>query len=153
MTVPTIRLARTDEYDAVSDVWARSWLSNGIGSEKAATLAEIMRRRIPREIENGWSLYVADDAGTIAAMLAFRLHDGYLDQLFIAPEYQSRGLGKRLLGFTREKLPDEIWLRCVRENDRAWRWYEREGFVFEKEQLDPASGFTMKYYRWKRTSS
>jgi ribosomal protein S18 acetylase RimI-like enzyme len=112
-----------------------------------------MRRRIPKEMENGWSLYVADDAGTIAAMLAFRLYDGYLDQLFIAPEYQGKGLGKRLLGFTREQLPDEIWLRCVRENERAWRWYEREGFVFEKEQLDPASGFTMKYYRWKRTRS
>jgi ribosomal protein S18 acetylase RimI-like enzyme len=84
-------------------------------------------------------------------MLAFRLHDGYLDQLFIAPEYQSKGLGKRLLDFTRDKLPNEIWLRCVRENDRAWRWYEREGFVFEKEQLDPNSGYIMKYYRWKRT--
>ena len=146
-----IRLARTDEYDAVSDVWARSWLSNGIGSEKAATLAEIMRQRIPKEIENGWSLYVADDAGTIAAMLAFRPHDGYLDQLFIAPEHQGKGLGKRLLGFTREKLPNEIWLRCVRENERAWRWYEREGFMFEKEQFDPASGYVMKYYRWRRT--
>jgi ribosomal protein S18 acetylase RimI-like enzyme len=153
MSTPTIRLARADEYDAVADVWMRSWLSNGIAEPQGREswpLAE-MRKRIPKEIENGWTLYVADDAGTIAAMLAFRLHDGYLDQLFIAPEYQSKGLGKRLLDFTREKLPDEIWLRCVRENDRAWRWYEREGFVFEKEQLDPDSGYTMKYYRWKRT--
>ena len=34
--------------------------------------------------------------------------------------------------FTRQQLPDEIWLRCVRENEKAWRWYEREGFAFEK---------------------
>jgi ribosomal protein S18 acetylase RimI-like enzyme len=149
----TVRPARADEYDAVADVWMRSWLSNGIadphGSE-SWPLAE-MRERIPKEIANGWSLYVADDAGAIAAMLAFRQRDGYLDQLFIAPEYQGKGLGKRLLAFTRDNLPGEIWLRCVRENERAWRWYEREGFVFEKEELDPRSGFTMKYYRWKRT--
>jgi len=134
MNAMKIRPARADEYDAVADVWARSWLSNKIGSESAATLTAIMRERIPLEIENGWSLYVADDSGTVAAMLAFRLHDGYLDQLFIAPEYQGKSLGRRLLAFTREHLPNEIWLRCVRENERAWRWYEREGFVFEKER-------------------
>ena len=152
MSILTIRPSRADEYDAVADVWMRSWLSNGIADPDGGEswpLAET-RERIPTEIANGWSLYVADDAGTIAAMLAFRLRDGYLDQLFIAPEYQGKGLGKRLLAFTRENLPDEIWLRCVRENERAWRWYEREGFVFEKEERDSGSGFTMKYYRWKR---
>ena len=152
MSAPTIRPARADEYDAVADVWARSWLSNRIGSQSAAELTAVMRERIPLEIKHGWSLYVADDAGIIAAMLAFRLRDGYLDQLFIAPEYQGNSLGRRLLAFTREHLPNEIWLRCVIENERAWRWYEREGFVFEKAQLDPRSGYTMKYYRWKRTS-
>jgi len=151
MSALTIRPARTDEYDAVADVWARSWLSTGIGSDSAVALTAIMRERIPPEIANGWTLYVADDAGAIAAMLAFRPRDGYLDQLFIAPEYQGKGLGKRLLAFTRENLPDEIWLRCVLENERAWRWYEREGFLFEKQERDPRSGFTMKYYRWKRT--
>ena len=83
-------------------------------------------------------------------MLALHLPDRYLDQLFVAPEYQGSGLGRQLLAFTRQQLPDEIWLRCVRENEKAWRWYEREGFVFEKEQTEPMTGFVMKYYRWKK---
>ena len=83
-------------------------------------------------------------------MLALHLPDRYLDQLFVAPEYQGNGLGRQLLAFTRQQLPDEIWLRCVRENEKAWRWYEREGFVFEKEQVEPMTGFMMKYYRWKK---
>ena len=32
--------------------------------------------------------------------------DDYLDQLFVAPDYQGNGLGRRLLGFTRDHLPD-----------------------------------------------
>jgi ribosomal protein S18 acetylase RimI-like enzyme len=39
----------------------------------------------------------------------------------------------------------------VRENEKAWRWYEREGFVFEKEQVEPMTSRVMKYYRWKKS--
>ena len=76
--------------------------------------------------------------------------DDYLDQLFVAPEYQGQSLGRTLLAFTRQHLPDEIELRCIRENEKAWRWYEREGFAFEKEAVEPMTGFVMKYYRWKK---
>jgi GNAT superfamily N-acetyltransferase len=145
---PTIRPARADEYDEVARVWMESWVSTGLAEASNFLLANL-RARLRREIENGWSLYVADDGGRIAAMLALHPADHYLDQLFVAPDYQGKGLGRQLLAFTREQLPDEIWLRCVRENDKAWRWYEREGFVFEKEAVEPMTGFTMKYYRWK----
>jgi ribosomal protein S18 acetylase RimI-like enzyme len=83
-------------------------------------------------------------------MLAIHQPKLYLDMLFVAPEYQGRSVGRRLLAFTRTLLPDEIWLRCVRENEKAWRWYEREGFVFEREANEPAINRMMKYYRWKR---
>jgi ribosomal protein S18 acetylase RimI-like enzyme len=149
MSPPTIRPARSDEYDAIARVWMNSWVSTRLAEASDFLLAQL-RARIPREIEKGWSLFVADDAGALAAMLALHLPDLYLDQLFVAPEYQRQNLGRRLLAFTRRQLPDEIFLRCVRENEKAWRWYEREGFVFEKEAVEPMTGFVMKYYRWKR---
>jgi ribosomal protein S18 acetylase RimI-like enzyme len=146
---PTIRPARSDEYDEVARVWMESWVSTGLEESSKYLLANL-RARVRLEIENGWSLYVADDDGRIAAMLALHMPDRYLDQIFVAPDYQGRGLGRRLLSFTRKHLPDEIWLRCVRENDKAWRWYEREGFAFEKQEVEFKTGFTMKYYRWKK---
>ena len=149
MPPPAIRTARTDEYDEIARVWMNSWASTGLEDASNFLLAKL-RARVPLEIERGWTLYVADDGGMIAAMLALHLPRMYLDQLFVAPEYQGQNLGRRLLAFTRELLPREIRLRCVRENEKAWRWYEREGFVFEQQQVEPMTGFVMKYYRWKR---
>src|ERR1700733_9943169 len=146
MPSPIIRPAQTDEYDAIAEVWMNSWVSTGLAEASPFLLAQL-RARIPLEMEKGWNLYVADDSGVPAAMLALHLPKKYLDQLFVAPEYQGRSLGRTLLAFTRQQLPHEIELRCVRENEKAWRWYEREGFVFEKEVVEPAVGFVMKYYR------
>lgn len=149
MAPPIIRPARTDEYDEVARVWMNSWASTGLDKASDSLLAKL-RARVTLEVEKGWSLFVADDHGVLAAMLALHLPKLYLDQLFVAPAYQSESLGRRLLAFTRQLLPDEIHLRCVRENEKAWRWYEREGFVFEKEAIEPMTGLVMKYYRWKR---
>ena len=144
-----IRPARADEYDEVARIWMESWVSTRLEQASNFLLAKL-RARVPQEVEKGWSLFVADDGGRLAAMLALHLPDLHLDQLFVAPQFQGRSLGRKLLAFARTHLPDEMVLRCVRENERAWRWYEREGFVFEKEQVEPMTGFVMKHYRWKR---
>jgi ribosomal protein S18 acetylase RimI-like enzyme len=68
----------------------------------------------------------------------------------VDPSYHGRGVGKMLLQFTRKKLPDEIRLRCASLNEKAWRWYEREGFVLENEAPHPPQGWMMRYYRWKK---
>lgn len=152
MTDPTIRPALAEEYDEIARVWMESWVSTGLAEASNFLLANL-HARIHREMEDGWSLFVADDRGAIAAMLALHLPKLYLDQLFVAPNYQGRSLGRKLLAFTRTQLPDEICLRCAEGNEKAWRWYEREGFVFEKEQIEPMNGLMMKYYRWKKESS
>ena len=147
--MPIIRPARADEYDEVARVWMNSWATTGLEAA-SDDLLEKLRARVRTDVANGWSLYVADDQGTLAGMLALQLADHNLDQLFVAPEYQGKSLGRLLMAFTRDLMPNEIWLRCVRENEKAWRWYEREGFVYEREAVSPMTGHVMKYYRWKR---
>ena len=147
--MPIIRPARADEYDEVARVWMNSWATTGLEAA-SDDLLEKLCARVRTDVANGWSLYVADDQGTLAGMLALQLADHNLDQLFVAPEYQGKSLGRLLMAFTRDLMPNEIWLRCVRENEKAWRWYEREGFVYEREAVSPMTGHVMKYYRWKR---
>jgi ribosomal protein S18 acetylase RimI-like enzyme len=151
MPDPVIRPARAGEYDEIARVWMESWVSTGLADASNFLLANL-RARIRREIEQGWSLFVIEDGSTLAAMLALHLPKFYLDQLFVAPQYQGRSLGRKLLAFARTQLPDEIYLRCAEGNVKAWRWYEREGFLFEKQEIEPMNGLVMKYYRWRRNS-
>ena len=60
MTEPLIRPARVDEYDEIARVWMNSWASTGLEDASNFLLAQL-RARIPREIEKGWSMFVADD--------------------------------------------------------------------------------------------
>ena len=150
MSAPiTIRPAREDEFDAVTRVWLDSHVSTGLATRSDATFAEL-RARIPREIADGWQLYVADDGGAVVAMVAFRTRDNYLDQIFVAPAHQHRGIGKQLLAFVRLHLPDEILLRTAVANTSAIAWYEREGFVRENEVMQDGWSGPRVYYRWRR---
>ena len=90
MPAPLIRPARPDEYDDIARVWMNSWVSTGLDEASNFLLAKLCAR-VRLEIEKGWSLFVVDDAGTIAAMLALHLPQQYLDMLFVAPEYQGKG--------------------------------------------------------------
>ena len=127
-----------------------SWVSTGLEDASNFLLAKL-RARVPMEIEKGWSLYVADDSGDAGR------HAGVASARTISrPVVRRAGVSGQepraacCSPSRAQHLPDEIWLRCVRENEKAWRWYEREGFVFEKEQVEPMTGFMMKYYRWKK---
>jgi len=151
MPDPIIRPARAEEYDEIARLWMESWVTTGLAEASNFLLANL-RARVRREIEDGWSLYVMEDGSTLAAMLALQLPRLELDQIFVAPEYQGRSLGRKLLAFTRTQLPDEIQLRCAEGNVKAWRWYEREGFLYEKQEISPVTGLMMKYYRWRRIS-
>src|SRR6202162_5290367 len=106
MPPPPIRPARRDEYDDIARVWMNSWASTGLEEASNFLLAKL-RARVPLEVERGWSLFVADDDGALAAMLALHLPKLYLDQLFVAPAHQRRSLGRQLLAFTRTQLPDD----------------------------------------------
>lgn len=145
-----IRTATPADYDSLARIWLESWYSTGLKSVFDPGL-EMLQKRIPEEVAKGWALYAVQDDDAIVAMLALKPEDFYLDQLWVAPAHQGRGIGRTLLAFTREKFSHEIWLRCVVQNENAWRWYEREGFRFESEETVPPSNMRMKRYRWKRS--
>lgn len=74
------------------------------------------------------TVMVAEDAsGEVIAMAAWR--EGWLDHLYVMPGHQSRGIGRSLLNEAKRALPAGFSLWTFEQNERARRFYEREGCV------------------------
>jgi ribosomal protein S18 acetylase RimI-like enzyme len=63
----------------------------------------------------------------------------YISSLYILPDYQGFGIGKKLLNeaylIAMQKEYDRIWLGVMTKNVKAVDWYKNIGFVFVEEDL------------------
>jgi ribosomal protein S18 acetylase RimI-like enzyme len=134
-----IRRASADDADAVADVWLRSFgralptvrrahsdaeVRAWIGSVVIPPPTRSDSREAPESQRETW---VATIGGGLAAMMV--LHDGEIDQLYVDPGYQGRGLGGRLVELAKRRSPSGLALWTFQVNRSAQRFYERHGFV------------------------
>src|SRR5689334_10557011 len=70
-----------------------------------------------------WVVEVDDHPVAFMAM-----ENDFIDQLYIHPDYQGRGIGKALLDFARERSPEHVWLYTLQVNVNARTFYEKNGF-------------------------
>ncbi|RJT96897.1 GNAT family N-acetyltransferase [Arthrobacter frigidicola] len=68
-----------------------------------------------------------DGDGQAAGLLS--LSPGWIDQLYVAPEYWGRGVGTLLLGHAKALQPSGLQLWTFESNLGAQRFYKRHGFV------------------------
>lgn len=97
-------------------------------------------------------VWCAEQRSTLIGFCAFR--EGWLDHLYCLPEYVGRGAGLKLLDVSRQGQ-DELSLWVFQRNERAIRFYERNGFVKVRET--DGSGCEEKLpdalYLWRRGGS
>ena len=67
------------------------------------------------------------DGAPVVGMMA--ITPGHLEQLYIAPDRLGEGLGRRFVDLAKERSPAGLDLWTFQVNDRARRFYERNGFV------------------------
>ncbi len=132
-----IRRIRPDEHERATLVWQRGWESAGVTHPNDLTY-EALLDRFRHELEQSWDLHVAAHQGQIVGLLALKLSLNRIDQLFVAPEYQRRGVGRRLLEFAKNQMPKEIWLRTAENNSRAIAFYTAAGFLIDRVEARPA---------------
>lgn len=72
--------------------------------------------------------------------------------LGIADAWHGQGLGARLMdeimGVARDLGLPLVVLTVVTDNERAWRMYERRGFVRQEQFVEPGDGETYYRMRW-----
>jgi GNAT superfamily N-acetyltransferase len=122
-----IRRASLADADAVADVYLASFRAT-----YAFPLAhndDEVRGWIRRLVASAQETWVAVDGGRVLGMMV--VGPGDLDQLYVAPDQLGAGIGRRLLEVAKERFPDGLSLYTFQVNDRARRFYERNGFAAE----------------------
>ncbi len=71
--------------------------------------------------------WVAETGGRIAAVMV--LEGDMVDQLYVTPGSQQRGVGDRLLAHAKHLRPAGLRLHTFQRNTPARRFYEQRGFV------------------------
>ena len=75
--------------------------------------------------------YVYDD-GVVRGII--RVHGDEIVKLYVEPQFQSQGIGAKLLGFAVGTLKAS-WLWALEYNERGIAFYKRNGFVLTGEKM------------------
>ena len=135
----TIRKAKDTDIQQLAEVWNKSWhAGHGHLDPIAAKFRDLpyFEARIGSGLAR---MIVAEEDGKIVGFSGWE-GDG-IGQVFIAPSHFGKDVAPRLLATVEAVLKAEghgrIWLHCAVGNDRARRFYEKNGWyvarVFDDE--------------------
>ncbi|HTW35435.1 MAG TPA: GNAT family N-acetyltransferase [Rhizomicrobium sp.] len=131
------------DFNIVTSIhWLSSWQSTHVAAP--LTLVEL-RERWPQELAKGWIVHVATVGSEVVGFVAFC--GDVLELLFVAPDYQCRGIGKRLLDFAKNQMSDGFHLTTPLQS-RAGRFYEREGLRRGEITAHQRFGYPEIRYDW-----
>ena len=125
-----IRKLQKVDINRVADIWLKTnlkahffipeqyWISN----------YEFVKEMLPQA-----EVYVYEDDKMIQGFIG--VSDEYIEGIFVSDEMQSRGIGKMLLDYIKDKK-DRLQLKVYQKNVRAMSFYQREGFTIQSEEMD-----------------
>ena len=125
-----IRKLQKADINRVADIWLKTnlkahffipeqyWISN----------YEFVKEMLPQA-----EVYVYEDDKMIQGFIG--VSDEYIEGIFVSDEMQSRGIGKMLLDYIKDKK-DRLQLKVYQKNVRAMSFYQREGFTIQSEEMN-----------------
>lgn len=143
-----LRPYRPDDEDTAIALWHRTWQQAYPGIDFAERLAA-WRTRWRNELAPAARIVVAEQLGVMVGFVTVDT-TGYLDQLVVDPELWGSTLGDALIRHAKLLSPDGITLLVNTDNNRAIRFYERNGFVHTHDSVNPESGRPVYGMAWQR---
>lgn len=135
------------DREALAALWRDAWAS---ANPQIACVAEPAHwlARIDAEFGPPCETFVLEAQGQPLAFIVLQPWHAYVAQLFVDIRHQSNGLGRQLLGFANERMPQGWRLHVAEDNLRARSFYERNGLVAGEQSLHPTSGRRRVAYLW-----
>jgi putative acetyltransferase len=142
-----LRRYRAEDEDATIELWRLTWQQAYPAIDFHARVAW-WRERWRNELVPNAAIIVAEQA---SALIGFVTIDGsgYLDQLAVTPDHWGSKLADALVDEAKRLSPGGVRLLVNKDNARAIRFYERNGFVHAGEDVNPTSGRPVLKMAWK----
>ncbi len=141
------RYAPEDEEAAIA-LWLRTWQAAYPQIDFAARL-DWWRKRWREELVPSAEIVVAETADAMIGFVTVDPRTGYLDQIVVAPAQWGSGLAGALIDAAKAISPSGLTLDVNTDNARAFRFYEKQGFVISGAGTNPLSGKPVHRMRWQ----
>ena len=138
-----IRKLQKTDINRVADIWLKTNLKTHyfIPEQYWTNNYEVVKEMLPQA-----EVYVYEDDKIIQGFIG--INDEYIEGIFVSDEMQSRGIGKILLDYIKDKK-DRLQLKVYQKNVRAMSFYQREGFTIQSEEMDEFTGEKEYVMNWE----
>jgi putative acetyltransferase len=142
-----LRPYRAGDEDAAIALWQETWQQAYPEIDFAARVAW-WRERWRSELVPNAAIIVAEQENALVGFVTID-GQGYLDQLVVSPDRWGSDLANALVEEAKRLSPGGVTLLVNKDNARAIRFYERNGFVHAGEDVNPTSGRPVLKMAWK----
>mgnify|MGYP001070076680 FL=1 len=138
-----IRKLQKVDINRVADIWLTTNLKAHffISEQYWISNYEFVKEMLPQA-----EVYVYEDDKMIQGFIG--INDEYIEGIFVSDEMQSRGIGKILLDYIKDKK-DRLQLKVYQKNVRAMSFYQLEGFTIQSEGMDEFTGEKEYVMNWE----
>jgi putative acetyltransferase len=140
----------SEDEDAAIALWLETW-QQAYPQIDFAARATWWRQRWRSELVPNAAIIVAAQEDALIGFVTIDA-SGYLDQLVVAPDHWGSELGNALVDEVKRRSPDGITLLVNKDNARAIRFYQRNGFAHAGEDVNPTSGKPVLKMQWSGSS-
>ncbi|UPK27961.1 GNAT family N-acetyltransferase [Bradyrhizobium sp. 195] len=147
MSALHLRPYRPEDEAASIDLWHRTWQQAYPQIDFAARL-EWWRERWRKDLVPKARIVVAELNGALIGFVTID-GEGYLDQLVVDPDHWGSDAAKLLVEEAKRLSPSGVTLLVNKDNSRAIRFYERNGFAHAGADVNPTSGRPVLKMEWR----
>ena len=130
-----IRLSEECDINIIMEIWLESTIRAHSFIEKNYWVNNydlVKTKYIPYS-----KTYVYEEGNKIKGFISI-IENNFIGALFVDNNSQGNGIGKKLLDFAKEEYKS-LSLAVYKENEKALKFYLREGFSIVKEQVNEYS--------------
>ena len=140
-----IRKCVDSDIDAVMQIWLNTNIQahSFISPDYWKNNFDVVKEMLPLA-----EIYVYEDDCAKQIYGFIGLNDNYIEGVFVKEEAQSKRIGKQLLDCVKE-VKSTLRLSVYRKNEKAIKFYLREKFSIQSENVDDNTGEKEFIMAWK----